>query len=146
MRNTIQHIITYITSTVLLTHLEPQLSFLFFSVRWTSQASTWASRSIILTSTTRSIATCWTLKFNTFPILSLCWVSIHLFWYKPPSPPPSPASSLSSLPINCMFIPCGEKAHQQAFTTFTAKGQKKQPLLIIVFVYILFSFSSCTQN
>ena len=90
-------------------------------------------------STTRSTATCWTLKFNIFHIFFILSVGTR----PPPFPCPhcqSPHRRLSPSAGEsrcCMFIPCGENTHQQASATFITKGQKK--LLKIVFVYI-FSF------
>lgn len=110
------------------------------SLQWTSQAWTWASRNIILTSTTKSTATCWISKFNTLTDRLSFWVSIKLCFFFIGQTSAS-SHSLSPLPRqllewqSCMFIPCGEKAS----TTFTTKSKKKNNNFWNVFVYS-FSF------
>lgn len=72
------------------------------SLQWTSQAWTWASRNIILTSTTKSTATCWISKFNTLTDRLSFWVSIKLcFFFIGQTSASSHSLSLPSL-VSCL--------------------------------------------
>lgn len=71
------------------------------SLQWTSQAWTWASRNIILTSTTKSTATCWISKFNTLTDRLSFWVSIKLCFFFIGQTSASSTLSLPSL-VSCL--------------------------------------------
>lgn len=68
------------------------------------------------------------------------------FLVQPPPPSTVPAVFLLThqLPEQqcCMFIPCGEKAHQKASTTFTTEGQKKKTFKILFLFTVSFSFQA----
>lgn len=101
--------------------------FFLYSLQWTSQAWTWASRNITPTSTTRSNATCWTWKLNLFCVLPACWISgvgtSFLF-----SLAFSLCRLLTALHVHCLWWKC------LLDITFTNKGVQ---MIVLVYSFIV---------
>lgn len=122
-----------------------------FSLRWTSPALTWASRNIIPMSTTRLIATCWTLKCNHFHILLSIEVVIKWSffpWYTDCPPPPTLPHAFQSftaiftlitclnVSTACQFLVVKKKNSSEIANHFYNKGTEKS--FKLCFVYSVF--------
>lgn len=103
------------------------------SLQWTSQAWTWASRNIILTSTTKSTATCWISKFNTLTDRLSFWVSIKLCFFfigqtsasSHSLSPPSSAAWMTELHVHSLWW--------KGFNHFYNQVKKKKQQLLKCF-------------
>lgn len=129
-----------------------------FSLRWTSLALTWASRNIIPMSTTRLIATCWTLKCNHFHILRSFEVVIKwsfFSWYTDYPPPPSPHAFQSLTAIftlitclnvstACLYLVVKKKNSSEIANHFYNKGTEKS--FKWCFVYSVFICQAALMN